>query len=144
MARSPRLIHPVPVWLRQLDREGTAITDDNLREPVGQARRELKPVKLRAQVKDGRTDAATAAAIGAVEHSDGYLLFLTADLRAAGVTLQRGDRIVQIGEEPNAREDLDYYLLRFQYLGHYPHAGGATLVKAFYEDRAPSRQRGDL
>jgi hypothetical protein len=140
---TPRLLHPVPILLRQIDRRFTAEYDDNLREPIGQARREKKPVRLVAQMKIGDTDRPQASEGGVLERSDGYALFRTQDLRAADVELDRGDRIVQIGDEPNDRE-VDYYITKFVWLGHYPSAKGPTLVKAFFEDRHPSRQRGAL
>lgn len=139
---TPRLLHPVPVYLRQIDRTFTAKQDTDIREPIGQARRRKKPTRLVAQIADGETDTVVASEGGTLKRSDGYLLFRTADLRGARVTLQEGDRIVQIGDQPNDRE-VDLYLTRFKFIGHYPRARGATLVKAFYNDRHPSRQRGD-
>jgi hypothetical protein len=138
----PRLIHPIPVEIRKADRKFTAAYDDNFREPVGQVRRKQKPIKLRAQLKIKDTDAATATAGGVQEQSNGYLLFLTADLKRAGVTIEIGDRVVKLGEGDNARE-VDYYITKFYWRGHYPAAGGPTLLKAFFMDRQPSRQRED-
>lgn len=140
---NPRLLHPVPIFLRQIDRRRTAIMDDNLHEPVGQVRRELKPVKLSAQMKIFDTDRARAASGGATEDSTGYALFRTSDLNIAKIEIERGDRIVQIGDGKNGRE-VDYYIVKVLWLGHYQFAQGPTLVKAFFEDRKPSRQRGDL
>jgi hypothetical protein len=139
---TPNLLHKTPVYIRQIDRSFT-VMDDNLREPIGQVRREKKPIKLIAQVKIGDTDDPDASEGGVTERSAGYLLFRTQDLRAAEVELQRGDRVVQIGDPPNDRET-DYYLTKFQWRGHYPEHGGPTLLKAFFADRKPSRQRGDL
>lgn len=139
---TPRLLHPVPVYIRQIDREQTP-QDDRARSPKGQARRKQKPIKLRAQVKIGDTDNPKASPGGVIESSDGYLLFLTVDLRAARVLIDRGDRVVQIGDGKAAR-DVDYYITKVQHRGHYPGQKGPTLLKAFFTDRHPSRQRGDL
>jgi hypothetical protein len=117
--------------------------DDNLNEPIGQVRRDQKPVRLVAQHQPNVDERAGITSGNVVEESDGYLLFLTKDLRAARVTLQRGDRIVQMGDAPNDWET-DLYLVRFKRMGHYPGHGGPTLLRAYYADRHPSRQRGDL
>lgn len=143
MSAKPNLLHKTPVYIRQIDRKFTAGYDDNLHEPVGQARREKKPIRLEAQVKIGDTSAPKASAGGVVEDSEGYCLFRVFDLKNAGITLDRGDRIVQIGDG-NGKRMTDYYLTKFVYLGHYANHGGPTLIKAFFEDRKPSRQRGSL
>jgi len=143
MAILPRLLHPIPVWLRKADREFTAAYDHNLREPVGQVRREQKPIKLVAQISVGNADDPKASQGGVVEDSDGYLLFLTRDLKRAKVEVDRGDRVIKIGEGDNERE-VDYYITKLKWMGHYPHAGGPTMVRAYFEDRHPSHQRGDL
>lgn len=139
----PNLLHPIAVWLRQIDRARTAVMDNVLKEPVGQVRREKKPVRLVAQMAIRDTDRPDAQPGNVVEESQGYLLFRTLDLRKARVTIDRGDRIVKIGDEPNQRE-ADLYITRVQWRGHYQDQGGPTLLRAFFEDRHPSRQRGDL
>jgi len=139
----PNLIHPIPVFIRKLERSLTAIQDDDLHEPLGQARRESKPIKLYAQIQTSDTDAPVVSEGGVVEKTDGYCLFRTADLRLARFEVERGDRIVQIGEAPNARE-VDLYITKIRPMGHYPSASGHTLIRAYFEDRKPSRQRGDL
>lgn len=139
----PRLLHKTPVYIRQIDRKFTARYDHNLKEPIGQVRRPSVPIKLIAQVHIGATDNPTASAGGVTEDSRGYCLFRTADLRDADVTLDRGDQIVQMGDPPNDRAT-DYYITHFDWKGHYAQHGGPTLVKAFFSDRHPSRQQGDL
>lgn len=137
---NPRLIHPIPVYIRQKDVDYTAAYDHNLREPIGQVRREQKPVRLVAQIQEGLTDRARAEIGGVSENSDGYILFRTSDLYDKRFDIQRGDRIVQIGEGRNQR-NVDYYIVALKYMGHYQSAKGATLVRAYYEDRHPSRLR---
>lgn len=139
----PRLIHPIPVWLRKEDRTFTAVYDNNLKEPVGQARRPQKPIKLVAQIFVGNTDNPMPSEGGVIERSDGYLLFRTSDLRDLKVEVDRGDRVVKIGDGDNARE-VDYYITKLKWMGHYSWAGGPTLLRAYFEDRHPSHQRGDL
>jgi hypothetical protein len=135
-----RLLHPIPVFLRKSDKEQTAVMDDALHEPVGQVRRKLKPIKLVAQINDGKSQDARASSGGVVLESDGYLLFRTEDLRKARTTVEVGDSVVKIGESPNDHE-VDYYIIRLKYMGHYPGQKGANLVRAYYEDREPSRHR---
>lgn len=140
---TPRLIHPIPVFIRQIQRSLTA-QDDDAHEPVGQARRKQKPIKLMGQIKTfDPTDAPDASSGGVTEHSSGYILFRTHDLKHLRITLQRGDRIVQIGEGKFA-DEVDYYITQKPRRGHYPEHRGATLQKFFFSDRKPSRQRGDL
>jgi len=134
----PRLLHPIRVELRKKDLEYTPLMDDNLNEPIGQVRREQATIVLKAQIKIDDADAAVATE-GPIEEQDrGYLLFLTRDLHAKQITIERGDRIVKIGEGKNAR-DVDLYIVRLRWRGHYPKAGGPTLLKAYFEDRHPSR-----
>lgn len=135
-----KLIHPITVFLRKADKEQTAVMDDDLHEPVGQVRRKLKPIKLVAQIADGKTKDALPSSGGVILESDGYLLFRTKDLRGARTTVEIGDRVVQIGEKPNDHA-VDYYITKLKYLGHYPNHKGASLVRAYYEDREPSRHR---
>lgn len=139
---NPRLLHKTPVYIRQIDRKFTARYDHNLKEPIGQVARPQAPLRLIAQVHIGPTDRPSATTGGVVKDSKGYMLFRTADLRSADVTLDRGDQVVQIGDKPNDRA-VDYYIIHFDWKGHYAQHGGPTLVKAFFSDRKPSRQKGD-
>ena len=70
-----------------------------------------------------------------VEGSDGYVLFRRIDLDTAGITLQRQDRFSKLGHV-----ETDVYIVRLEHTAHYPDQGGPTLVKAYFEDRGPSRQ----
>ncbi len=137
---TPRLLNPVKVFLRKLDKEETAAVDDKLKEPIGQYRRKQKPIKLTAQIGKGSADRAVATEGGKSEKSDGYLLFLTRDLKVAKVTIEIGDRVVQIGEGASERQ-VDYYIIRLAWRGHYKEHRGHTMVKAFFEDRQSSRVR---
>jgi hypothetical protein len=137
MAR-PHLLHPIPVWVRKIDKALTPLMDDALGEPIGQVFRPQKAVRLRAQIETS-ADARAEQSNGGIQlRYSGYLLFLTEDLRAARFKLEIGDRIVQVGEKPNDRAT-DWYVVSTEFLGHYQDQGGSTLVKAFYEDLAPSR-----
>jgi hypothetical protein len=135
----PTLIHPISVYLRKSDKTNTAVMDSLLHEPVGQVRRETS-IKLRAQVLWGLDHTQQPSDMTVAASSDGYLLFLTADLVAAHVTLNIGDRIIKIGEGAVAL-DVDLYIVSFRWMGHYPGQRGPTLVRAYFADRSPSRQR---
>lgn len=137
--RRPRLLHPIPVFLRKAQRTLTAIYDENLREPVGQVQRQQVPIQLSAQIGKPRVMPMSADG-GVIEHADGYLLFRTYDLREADTSVERGDQVVQIGVSPNDRI-VDYFITKIEYLGHNQNYGGPTLLKAFYEDRQPSQQK---
>jgi hypothetical protein len=78
--------------------------------------------------------------------SHGYVLFRLVDVRAAAnragfgqYRLKQNDRFLKFGVGPNAVET-DLYIVDLRYSGHYPDQGGASLVKAFFEDRNPSKQ----
>jgi hypothetical protein len=138
----PHLLHPIRVEIRKKDLEYTAIMDDDLNEPIGQVRRERAPIVLRAQIKI-ESDKDAVPTEGPIEESErGYVLFLTRELHAAQVTIERGDRIVKIGEGTFAR-DVNLYITKLQWRGHYPWAGGPTLLKAHFQDRHPSRLADD-
>ena len=138
----PRLIHPIKVYIKKADRTQT-FYDDDLHEPIGQVKRPQKPFAVWAQIKTVDTDDPQPAPGGVLEETRGYILVRTIDLRRNHLTIERGDQIIQIGEEPNARQ-VDFYITKFQQRGHYPSARGHTLLKCWFADRHPSRQKGDL
>lgn len=135
----PSLIHPIPVFLRKAERTLTAVQDDNLHEPVGQVRRPQAPTRLLAQVSWGKDQRQDQAQEGNSGSSDGYLLFRTSDLRAKHLAVEIGDRITQIGDGA-AAQPMDLYVVALTWMGHYPDQHGASLVKAHFEDRRPSRE----
>jgi len=138
----PRLLHPINVLIKKADRLQT-FYDQDLHEPIGQVRRPQKPVVVWAQIKVLESDDPKASVGGVLENTRGYILLRTADLLNKHFTVERGDQIIQIGEGDYARE-VDYYITRLQQRGHYPRAKGHTLIKAWFADRHPSRQQGDL
>lgn len=130
---TPNLIHPIPVELEQIDRTST-VYDEDAREPVQVIARDTKKT-LKAQVLWGGHEEASSRKGGLQEGDRGYLLFRQKDLTAQGVDLAVGDRFAKIGLIKT-----DVYISRLEPLGHYPSAGGHTLMKAYFADRAPSRQ----
>jgi len=134
----PNLIHPVPIKIQQLDVAETYY-DDDYREPVQQAAHKNYAI-VPGQIKWGSDDRLSATRGGAEEGADGYVLFRYVDLAKAGITLKLNDRMIQLG-----KLDTDVYIIRLQPMGHYSDMGGATLVKAYFADRQPARQRlGDM
>ena len=129
MRQYPRLLHPVSVEVKKLDRAGTA-WDSKAREPVGHVVREKKVV-LQAQVLYNRIEQPSADFEGVLRDSKGKLVFRWCDLQAAGVTIARGDKVSKI-----ANRDVDYFVSYFEDAGHYPEFG-ATLLMAWFVDRTP-------
>lgn len=135
MARYPRLLHPVPVQIERVD-IGATVFDDDAREPVGQVAVSAV-VTIDGQVKYGSSKQLSyQSGAGVQENEKGYVLFRQRDLDAQSITLQPSDRIIKIG-----RVDHDVYITRLMPAGHYGEHGGNTLVKAFFEDRQPSKHR---
>jgi hypothetical protein len=132
----PHLIHPVVVKIEQLQRS-LSIVDDDFREPIQQARR--GPVKsVLGQIKWSSDEQLEISSGGAREGADGYVLFRRHDLIAAGLNeIHQNDRITSMGSGGNVTL-VDLYITRVQQMGHYP--GGATLVRAWFKDRQPSKQ----
>lgn len=129
----PNLIHPVPIKIRQISKLTTHY-DEDAREPIQHAARSVTKtvngqVKWASQFKLGHTRA------GATEKAAGYVLFRNVDLVAKSIVLQDNDQIIQIGTR-----DTDVYINELEPTGHYPDTGGHTMIKAFFQDRAPSKQ----
>lgn len=136
----PRLINPVPVFIRKADPDNTAAVNTSLHEPVGQMRRFRDPIKLLAQISYIKMDNPVPTAGGINEISDGYLVFQISRLRKMGIMVDRGDQVTQIGQGRTLMA-VDYYITKIQPLGHTSLAKGATLIKAYFADRQPTRQR---
>jgi hypothetical protein len=133
---SPRLLHPIPVTIEQMNRS-QLVEDMNAREAFHGSRQIARSaVTVQAQHKVQGANAPSFSAAGFSEPVAGYILVRTKDLRALGVVLKRGDRIVQVGRGPNA-VTMDAYLLLSEDMAHYPSQGGAALQKWYYADRAP-------
>lgn len=127
----PNLIHPINITIEQWS-EGETIYDDDFREPVQQAARvETKVVKGQP---NWDLQEASSTKGGVEQDASGYVLFRYIDLNAQGITLKRQDRFIKMGHL-----DTDVYIIALKPIGHYPDQNGASLVKAYFTDRAPSR-----
>lgn len=134
MSQYPRLLHPVDVQIEQIN-TGTTRYDEDAREPIQQAARNTT-VTIKGQAKYGSSKNADYESGGLRENERGYILFREKDLSAASVTLAINDRIKKVG-----RVNHDSYITRLEPTGHYGQFGGNTLVKAYFEDRQPSKHR---
>jgi hypothetical protein len=128
----PNLIHPVTIIIEKLNTAGT-IYDEDTREPIKQAAHAV-PVPVRGQVSWDIKDEVVIGEGGTRLEANGYILFRYVDLNSAGITLSRQDRIKKIGWM-----DVDVYVVSLKPMGHYGDRNGASMVKAFFTDRAPSR-----
>lgn len=129
----PNLLHPVPVVIAKINRAGTRY-DNDAREAVTQAARD-SAVTVQGQVKWGLQEGLQPTKTGPKEDASGYVLFRRTDLATAGITLEQNDRFASIGGI-----DTDVYVSRIEWTGHYPSAGGPTMVKAYFADRQPAKQ----
>jgi hypothetical protein len=128
----PRLLHPVPVELKQVELSKT-LMDEEAREPVQHAARSTI-FKLQGQVRWTRVKSLNVEAGGVVNGADGYVLFSYADLSKAGVVLNINDQFTKIGGLVT-----NVYITMLEPLGHYPNLGGPGLVKAYFRDRDPTK-----
>lgn len=127
----PNLIHPVPITIQQLDKAST-VQDHNHREPVQQSVRNADVIApgqvmwfgLEMEVDLG----------GRKVQARGYVLFRYIDLNALSISLKYNDRITKMGIE-----DVGMYIVGLTPVGHYPDQSGATMVKAFVNDRQPAK-----
>lgn len=127
---APKLISPSDIIIEQHD-VAASVYDDALREPIGPVAR--TSVTLKAQVSYGskaRVSRTHGGQGGVNNEASGHLVFLQSDLDAAGVTLQRGDRIKKI-----AQRDVSFYLDNERPGGHWD--GTSTLVMWYFTDRRP-------
>lgn len=135
---TPNLLHPVQVIVQPIDRAAT-LQDDDFREPIQNAARGAD-VAINGQVKWEEDEGERPAKTGPGAASRGYVLFRYRDLDRLGLVLKQGDRIARIG-----RLETDVYIVRLVPMGHWHDVGKATLLKAYFADRHPSRQsRGRL
>lgn len=132
----PNLLHKTLITIRRQNKGGTAY-DDDAREAIQRVKKDID-LKIQGQVNfrgAGRGDKSQEYnQRGADETGKGYILFRYIDLRRLGIELALNDQVVQIGHNP-----VDLWIIRLQDEGHYADQDGASLVKAYIEDRKPAR-----
>lgn len=133
----PNLIHPISVKIQQLDLSNT-FQDDDYREPVQQAIYEDTKT-VQGQLNWNMEKELKVDIGGVSTNASGYVLFRYFDLSLQSITLKMNDRFIQFGFV-----ETDSYIIKLTPQGHYTDSSGPTLLKAFFVDRKPSRQRLDL
>lgn len=131
----PNLPHKVDITVEQAARDETDY-DVDAREPIQQAEHKTTVV-VPGQPLWGAEAQLEQQLGGASESARGYVLFRKVDLDGKGVTLQVNDRILKMGHL-----DTEVYITRLQPRAHYPDQNGSSLVRAWFSDRLPAKQRG--
>lgn len=134
----PNLLHPIQTDFQSFEPQAT-IQDSGYQEPV-QTTTYSAPWTVPGQWKWFSSRELAMQKYGAEENEDGYVLVRPVDLRAIGKSIQRGDRIIGYGAGAS-RINLDVYIVRIRPEGHYPDIQGSGLLKAFFSDRQPERQK---
>lgn len=134
----PNLLHPIPTDFQSFEPQNT-IQDEGYQEPV-QTVAYSAVFTVPGQWKWYSSRELRMQKSGAQQGEDGYVLVRPFDLNAIGKKIAIGDRIVGYGVGA-ARVDLDVYVVRVRPEGHYPDLKGPGLLKAFFSDRQPERQK---
>jgi hypothetical protein len=127
----PNLKHPVPINIESVD-QGETIYDDNHREPVQQSvvtqinsvPGQIKWFKEEMEIDTG----------GRKVLATGYVLFRYVDLASHSLNLKFNCRFTKLGNESAL-----VFVVGLTPIAHYPDQGGATMVKAFFNDRQPAK-----
>lgn len=133
------LIEPIDVTIAQIDKVATPFHDSisGKREPANTIVR--KTVVIPAQVVFGKTPSDEQltfirSMLGPDESIRGYMIVSRKDLNAKGISLKRGDKIVQVGDFP-----VEVYLAHSTNdpSSHFSSTGTFSLLKVFFIDRNP-------
>lgn len=133
---NPRLIHPITITIEQIDK-GATIYDHDTREPIQQASRS-STVTIKAQIRFRSLDEVDLRRGGDRLDARGYVLFRRKDMEKQSITINPNDKITSIGHQTG----LEYFITRIEWIGHYPLHNGPSLLKAWFDDRAPGKQSG--
>ena len=131
----PNLIHPCDIVIAQIIR-GETFYDEDAREPIQQADREVE-VTVPGQPSWIRTEEYQVTKGGTRINASGYVLFRKVDLDAISIEIQESDQIKKMGHV-----ETNVYVVATEWLGHYPDQDGPALIKAYFEDRSPSKGNG--
>lgn len=130
----PNLIHAIDCDVEQIDTAAT-LYDPDTREPI-QAAARATVITCPGQPRWTSQKQLEAAGFGPADKVSGYVLFRYFDLDARSITLRVNDRIVMQGRHTD-----EVYIVRLQPSGHYRDQDGASLVKAWFSDRLPAKER---
>lgn len=136
MSDVPELIEPVKVLIQPINKTATTYSSgvSGRREIQNYVARK-STVTLDAQVVFGDTNQRpNFTQLGVDEQVKGYLVLRYKDLQDAATTLQRGDKIIKLGQL-----DVEYFLLHSKGdpAAHFSSIGGFTLVRMFFADKEP-------
>jgi hypothetical protein len=129
---NPNLIHPVAIKIIQWNSSDT-MYDDEAREPIKQVIT-YPEITVSGQVSWTVKDQVTLELNGIKLSSRGYILFRHSDLLAQDITLKSEDKITKIGWRT-----VCLFIISLTDAAHYSDRNGATLLKAYFSDREPSR-----
>ena len=129
MAVEPRLLNPTKIEIERIDQVQTRF-DHFRRQAQNFVARKTK-VSLQAQVVWVTSTTASRPMMtktGVDDQRTGYAILRVRDVRAAGIELQRSDKIVLIEEE-----NLEVYVTLIEKAAHY--GGEYKLLKVHFTDR---------
>lgn len=127
----PNLKHPVNITVQVLNTT-TTVFDNRHREPIQQSSRtadQTVPGQVAWFGQEQEVDVG-----GRKVDATGYVLFRYVDLQAKSITLKFNDRFSRLGNT-----DALLYIVGLTPIGHYSDQGGATMVKAFFNDKQPTK-----
>lgn len=130
----PNLIHPIDIDIEQISK-GTTIYDPDTREPIQQVDR-ASLVTIKGQPRWRSLDSVRMERGGDEVDAKGYIVFRKEDLDASAIMININDKVVRIGHQTG----LDYYITKIEWIGHLPRFNGPSLMKAWFDDRNPSKQ----
>lgn len=132
----PNLIHPIAVVVEKINRTAQAVDPDTRAPLIGASGGASDRVTFKAQVYFYKRNVPTMKEAGMAIDTKGTITARIADLRRAGITLARGDKVVQLGGGVNAISCV-YWLTSDKPMASYDDVNGFTLIKWEFSDRCP-------
>lgn len=130
MSVSPKLIHPVDVYIETLNRADTEFDEDADEEVKSLDRDEA--IKIDGQPRWYTKGKLRPNEIGFIEGSSGYIVMRRKDMTTKNYTPESGDRITQIGEDT-----VNLYVMGMRPMGHYGRK--SKLIALDFADSEPTR-----
>lgn len=132
----PHLIHPIDIDIEQIS-PATTIYDPDTREPIQQVARSAL-FTIKGQPRFRSQTSVNLERGGNRGDGNGYILFRIQDLNRAAVTINLNDKITRIGHVTG----VEFFVTKIEWIGHLPRHNGPSLLKAWFDDRDPSKQSG--
>lgn len=124
----PNLLNPIDIIIKQVDTVNAEF-DHLAREPINQVER-ITEFKIDGQVKFFKAGDPEADQAGVDEKVEGYVLLRTKDLTTLNKTINRGDKIIKMGNLV-----VKYYIVKNKPGAQYTDQGGFTLIRQYFVDR---------